>query len=391
MINPRSGTTESRKRLTDIVNSTMLRFPLAGMTIHGRSVFVSVNPELDAAGIPGCAGMGGMEIAPFALSTWTNDELIFLVLHEWMHVFGNHAMRRGDKDAEIWNIACDYRINADVMLILGEKKVPQGGLEPPAWVGALTPEEIYDKLVTNKPSKPKAGSLGTGDVVPQNMSDPTLGSSDAVKEAIVQELCAAEAALSLVNKSVDVYGSYIKDRLAELKKGTVPWGRLILGNILGDLGGTFATYSPPRRKYFPFLILPSARQRTERKLAILVDVSASVGPTVLNEFASNIGSAAARAQQILVCSFDAVVREQFITRNAREAVSKLKFATGIHSYTDACGAFEAAAEFGASSTVCLTDGHIRLPPEPHRNTTFAIPTGGKTPPWGRTFTMDIAW
>lgn len=36
----------------------------------------------------------------------------FVVLHELLHVVLKHPLRRGDKDPEVWNIACDYVVNA---------------------------------------------------------------------------------------------------------------------------------------------------------------------------------------------------------------------------------------------------------------------------------------
>lgn len=389
MIEPSSGTAKEIKKLTDIVNSTLLQFPLAGLTIHGRSVYVRVDAKAPA---PGAAGIGGFIIRPAELMSWKEDELVFLVLHEWSHVFGNHAARLGSRDPEIWNVACDYRVNADCLVILNMQKVPRGGLEPPDWVKDLTPEAIYDQLMKQSSYPPqKAGALGQGDLVDEDMSDPEFDSPGDMKDAFAEELCAAQVSMQATGRDLKEFGDYVAQRVAEIKKGTIPWGRLLLGDVVGHLNGTYATYAPPRRKSWPHLILPSYHDRTERELALLIDVSASAGEAVLAAFTSNVSAAAARAKRTTVITFDQVIREHFTCRDPRDALSKLKLKTGAHSYTDARAAFEEARKLNPSATVCLTDGYIELPKVPVKRTVFAVPRGGATPPWGKTYIMDIAW
>ncbi len=389
MIEPSSGTPKEIKKLTDVVNSTLLQFPLAGLTIHGRSVYVRVDAKAPA---PGYAGIGGFAIRSKELLSWKEDELVFLVLHEWSHVFGNHAARLGSRDPELWNVACDYRVNWDCKLILNAKTVPQGGLEPPDWVQDLTPEAIYDQLMQQTSYPPQtSGAMGQNDLVEQDMSDPEFDTTDEMKDAFAEELCAAQVSMQATGRDLKEFGDYIANRVAEIKKGAIPWGRLLLGDVIGHLNGTYASYAPPRRKLWPHLILPTYHDRTERELALLIDVSASVGERVLSAFKSNVTAAAARARRTTVITFDQVIRERFACRDPREVLSNLKLKTGAHSYTDARAAFEEARKLSASATVCLTDGYIALPDTPVKNTIFTIPRGGKTPPWGKTYTMDVAW
>ena len=43
----------------------------------------------------------------------------FVILHELLHVVLKHPYRRGDKDPEVWNIACDYVVNAYIVYMGG--------------------------------------------------------------------------------------------------------------------------------------------------------------------------------------------------------------------------------------------------------------------------------
>ena len=45
-------------------------------------------------------------------------EVEFLVGHEVLHVVYDHMDRRGTRDPQIWNIADDYAVNADLKLSL---------------------------------------------------------------------------------------------------------------------------------------------------------------------------------------------------------------------------------------------------------------------------------
>lgn len=42
----------------------------------------------------------------------SHQELVFVLAHEVMHVVCMHGIRRGTRDAKLWNIAGDYYINS---------------------------------------------------------------------------------------------------------------------------------------------------------------------------------------------------------------------------------------------------------------------------------------
>jgi predicted metal-dependent peptidase len=76
-------------------------------------------------------------------------EVEFLVGHEVLHVVYDHMGRRGNRDPEIWNIADDYAVNADLKRHkVGEfiKTVPC--LYEQKYDGKAA-EEIYDDLMKN--------------------------------------------------------------------------------------------------------------------------------------------------------------------------------------------------------------------------------------------------
>lgn len=393
MIDPRYGTAKERATLEATVNRILLGFPLAGLTIHGRSVHVRIDPNCRA---PAAAGIGGFVIRPDTLQ-WNDNDRMFTVLHEWLHVYGNHAGRCGGRDPKIWNYACDYRVNADVPKLLTSISIPSNVLQPPHWVGDMTPEEIYNRLIKDPSQIPQSGSggktpIGCEDLeMGEMMGSEEFSSQDELKAAFVGELCAAQASLETTGRKISSYGASIANRLAELKRGSIPWGRLLLGDVVASFQGSRMTWSRPNRRFFPDVLMPTYYSKNEKRLLIGIDVSASVGDAVLSVFKSNIASAAQRASATTIVTFDAVKREHYTVKNPREALSKLELKTGFHSYTDVRCVFEVYDQIRPSACVILTDGYVYMPDRPYPKTLWAVPTGGQIPPWGRTYVMDVSW
>ena len=67
-----------------------------------------------------------------------------VLAHEVMHVTNGHCLRRGDKNAKLFNVACDYAINP--ILVNGGFELPEGALLDDAYNG-MSAEEIYNSLL----------------------------------------------------------------------------------------------------------------------------------------------------------------------------------------------------------------------------------------------------
>ena len=86
------------------------------------------------------------------------DERKFTLLHEIWHPARLHFVRGIGKDQKVWNIACDYVINNN--MIREGRAIPNNGY----WIfdldidenGTLSEEEIYNKLMTGKLKMPQS-------------------------------------------------------------------------------------------------------------------------------------------------------------------------------------------------------------------------------------------
>jgi predicted metal-dependent peptidase len=95
------------------------------------------------------------------------NELRFVMAHEFLHASLRHDARCQWRDHYLWNIACDFVINAWLTeMELGER--PEGLLFDPQFKG-LNAEAIYDRIVTDMRTYRKLATLrgvGLGDILP---------------------------------------------------------------------------------------------------------------------------------------------------------------------------------------------------------------------------------
>lgn len=80
---------------------------------------------------------------PARCSILTMPEIIFVWAHEVMHCAMGHHVRRGNRDHDLWNIACDYVIN--YVLVDAGLQMPRGVLYDLRFKD-MSAEQVYDIL-----------------------------------------------------------------------------------------------------------------------------------------------------------------------------------------------------------------------------------------------------
>lgn len=73
----------------------------------------------------------------------SDGDLTFVLLHELLHIALCHHVRRGVRNPELWNVACDFVVN--LILVEAGFKVPTGALLNYKWKGK-SEEQIYSAL-----------------------------------------------------------------------------------------------------------------------------------------------------------------------------------------------------------------------------------------------------
>ena len=227
-------------------------------------------------------------------------EVEFLVGHEVLHVVYDHMGRRGNRDPEIWNIADDYAVNAD----LKRHKVGQFITTVPCLYetkyDGKAAEEIYDDLMKNV-QKIDINSL-IDQMIDDHMDGEGEGDGDSegegkgkrpsmspeerervrqeVKQAIINAASSAEA------------GSLPKgvERLIRQHTNPVmPWRELIQTNLTSAIRSDYSWMRPSRRGWHMDAIMPGMNPGEEIDVVVSIDMSGSISNKQAQAFLGEIG------------------------------------------------------------------------------------------------------
>jgi len=229
-------------------------------------------------------------------------EVEFLVGHEVLHVVYDHMGRRGNRDPEIWNIADDYAVNADLKRHkVGEfiKTVPC--LYEQKYDGKAA-EEIYDDLMKN------VQKISIDDLLDQmiddHMDDEGDGDGDQegegnkkgkrpsmspeerervrqeVKQAIINAASSAEAGSLPLG---------VERLIKQHTNPVMPWRELIQTNLTSAIRTDYSWMRPSRRGWHMDAIMPGMNPGEEIDVVIAIDMSGSISNSQAQAFLGEIG------------------------------------------------------------------------------------------------------
>ncbi len=126
----------------DYIKGAVLRkFPHLGVALSG----LKIRPltQINTAATDGKT----VYYSPEFFDPLKDEEKVFIIAHEVMHVAFNHILRSKDRDEEVWNIATDAVINQ----ILKAENLPlvEGGVDMPEALHCSA-DEMYEKLKQKK-------------------------------------------------------------------------------------------------------------------------------------------------------------------------------------------------------------------------------------------------
>lgn len=140
-----------RKLLQDVKRLMIARYPRFGAQIAGANLEYRTDLKYHTAATDG----KNIYFDPDYLASLSDDDKLFIIAHELMHVKFEHMYRIMDRngqqrDQEIWNIATDAIINAN--LERDGFKIKNGYVNMPEALN-YSAEEFYDKLLKEKQAK----------------------------------------------------------------------------------------------------------------------------------------------------------------------------------------------------------------------------------------------
>ena len=121
--------------------------------------------------------------SPDFVDEMDQEETVGVMAHEVTHVAMKHNLRRGNRDPELWNIACDFAIK-DILIEAGFV-LPQGGLYDEQYKGLMA-EAIFDRLPEDAKERfGQAASVGQVADATNDMGNPVSQAEAKQMEADV--------------------------------------------------------------------------------------------------------------------------------------------------------------------------------------------------------------
>jgi len=232
-------------------------------------------------------------------------EIEFLFGHEVLHCVYDHFGRRGERDPQLFNIANDYCVNADLIKHrVGEKITSVPCLHDPKYDG-MSSEEIYD-LLYEKAEKIDIGKLldqmidehldgegdpdgdtdGDGDEKDGKSRRPKLSAEErqAIKDEIKEAMLAAAA-------TVDGAGNLpagVKRLIQELTEPQMNWRELLRMQLESTIKSDYTWMRASRKGWHMDAVMPGMKVDPMIDIAVALDASGSISETMLKDFLGEI-------------------------------------------------------------------------------------------------------
>ena len=270
---------------------------------------------------------------------YTHDNIIYVILHELLHILQKHGLRRGQREPEAWNFACDHVVDRDLREIGKVKRyknacniIEELDKEKPKCSAEQAYEWIRKKQKQNKMTismDKKSGMIkvedhSTGEIFYVN---PQAGGQDQTenqspddkkkyKYAIDNFLSHARALYETMKDKGTVGGS-LATYLDKILKVEIPWESLLEKAIK-----TNTIMKPDERswrqlnKYFQphGMTLPGYSFIEDNEgiglLIVLADTSGSISDKNLKQFSSVIIQSMKFFKTILLITHDVPIHQE---------------------------------------------------------------------------------
>lgn len=301
-------------------------------------------------------------------------EVEFLVGHEVLHVVYDHMGRRNHRDPQIWNIADDYAVNAD----LKRHKVGQFITTVPCLYeqkyDGKPAEEIYDDLMKN------AQKIDINSLIDQMIDDHLDGDeqdgdgdgdgdqegkgkrpkmSPEERERVRQEVKQA-----IINAAQSAEAGSLPAGVERLIKQhtnpVMPWRELIQTNLTSAIRTDFSWMRPSRRSWHMDAIMPGMTPGEEIDVVVAIDMSGSISNRQAQAFLGEIGGMmdAFDGYKVHVFCFDTeIYNPQDFNSESMDTIDTYEPAGG--GGTDFDAIFDYLKKIGnvPKRLICFTDGY----------------------------------
>jgi predicted metal-dependent peptidase len=228
-------------------------------------------------------------------------EIEFLFGHEVLHCVYDHFGRRGNRDPQLFNIANDFAVNADLIKHrVGEKITTVPCLHDPKYDG-LSSEEIYDQLY-EKADKISLSDLmdklidehldgegdgdGDGDGDKEGKGRPKL--SDADRQAIRDEIKEAMLAAAATADGAGNIPAGVKRLIQDLTEPKMNWRELLRMQLESTIKSDYTWMRASRKGWHMDAVMPGMKLDPMIDIAVALDASGSISEKMLKDFLGEV-------------------------------------------------------------------------------------------------------
>ena len=229
-------------------------------------------------------------------------EVEFLFGHEVLHCVYDHFGRRGDRNPQLWNIADDFCVNADLKKHhVGEFITSVPCLYDHKYDG-MSAEEVYD-ILYEKADKIDINDLlnkmiddhmdgddeqdgsGSGDGDQEGKGRPRLSKEERqqIKDEIKEAMLAAASASDAGNIPAGV-----KRLIQELTEPKMNWRELLRMQLESTIKSDFTWMRASRKGWHMDAVMPGMKVDPMIDIAIAIDASGSIDERMLKDFLGEV-------------------------------------------------------------------------------------------------------
>ncbi len=245
-----------------------------------------------------------MGYSPDFIDGLTEDEVKGLICHEILHCALRHHTRRGTRDPQLWNVACDYTINP--IIKDAGMALPKDGLYDPRFFG-LSADEVYEQLKKEREKRESqqasGGEGGEGTESQKSREENAAAAVGEVRDASGKDGGPASeseikdqerewnVAMSQAAQQADKVGKLpatLKRMVTEALNPRLDWSE-ILRRFVDSASRHDYSWSRPNRRYIGSgMYLPSVYSNQLGHVVAAIDTSGSISDETLNRFGSEI-------------------------------------------------------------------------------------------------------
>lgn len=314
------------------------------------------------------------------LNKLTREEIIFTLCHEVMHVVCMHALRKGSRDHELWNVAGDLFINS-FLYESGIRAMPKGVLFEKGSENKTT-EQIYDELMNDKDKPDYSKQLkdseengsGTGFDLSEEGSPMT---QEEIREAEVQTKLDIADAARVTRERGQCTGA-LERMINNILEVRMKWYEQLEKYFSGFTTEAQSWERPNRRFISSDIYLPiNDKQPSMGTVVVGIDTSGSIGDEMLRHFGGHLNAILeqCRPEKVYVVYCDSEVKHVDEFQPVQGDIVTLKAYGG--GGTDMREITKWIAEQGLEPDVCciLTDGWTPFPTEASCPLVWALTEG----------------